>query len=46
MHRVYLKEGIEGIAARCAANNALVIDVKGCLNIDEALKFGVAYWRL
>jgi UDP-N-acetyl-D-galactosamine dehydrogenase len=46
MHRVYQKEGLKGIAARCADSNALVIDVKGCFSPAEAQKSGVTYWRL
>jgi len=46
MHRVYQKEGLQGIAGRCADSNALVIDVKGCFSPAEAQKLGVTYWRL
>ncbi|MDJ0816441.1 MAG: nucleotide sugar dehydrogenase [Desulfobacterales bacterium] len=46
MHRVYLDSGLTGIAGRCADSNALVIDVKGCFNPEEAEELGVTYWRL
>jgi len=46
MHRVYKKEGLKGIAGRCADSNALVVDVKGCFSPAEAQKAGVTYWRL
>jgi UDP-N-acetyl-D-galactosamine dehydrogenase len=46
MHREYMEEGLEGIAGRCADNNALVIDVKGCFKPEEAHQLGVTYWRL
>jgi len=46
MHRVYLEIGLAEIAARCADSKALVIDVKGCFNPEEADKMGVTYWRL
>jgi UDP-N-acetyl-D-galactosamine dehydrogenase len=46
MHKVYRDGGLAGIAGLCANNNALVIDVKGCFNPQEANKLGVTYLRL
>ena len=46
MHKDYRDSGIAGIAAMCADGDALVVDVKGCFNSEEAKKLGVTYWRL
>ena len=45
-HKIYKKDGLEGIASLCNDSNALVIDVKGCFSPEEADKMGVTYWRL
>jgi UDP-N-acetyl-D-galactosamine dehydrogenase len=46
MHKEYLDSGLAGIAGLCGDSNALVIDVKGCFNQNEAEELGVTYWRL
>ena len=46
MHKAYLDGGLAGIAGLCHDDNALVIDVKGCFNQNEADELGVTYWRL
>lgn len=46
MHKVYRNRGLAGIAGLCGDSNALVIDVKGCFNPQEANKLGVTYLRL
>jgi len=46
MHKVYHDSGLAGIAGLCADSNALVIDVKGCFNPQDAAKLGVTYLRL
>jgi UDP-N-acetyl-D-galactosamine dehydrogenase len=46
MHTEYRQSGIAGIAALCTDRNAVVIDVKGCFNPEDAEKLGVTYWRL
>jgi UDP-N-acetyl-D-galactosamine dehydrogenase len=46
MHQNYRNGDLEGIAGLCADSNALIIDVKGCFNPQEAQNLGLAYWRL
>ena len=46
MHKAYRDGGLAGIAGLCSDSNALVIDVKGCFNQNEADELGVSYWRL
>ena len=46
MHKAYRESGLAGISGLCSGSNALVIDVKGCFNPQEANKLGVTYLRL
>jgi len=46
VHRLYRESGLDGIAGLCADRKALILDVKGCFNLEEAQKSSVTYWRL
>ena len=46
MHRLYRESGLDGIAGLCADRKALIVDVKGCFNPEEAQQSSMTYWRL
>jgi UDP-N-acetyl-D-galactosamine dehydrogenase len=46
MHQIYRDSGLAGIAGMCADGSAMVIDVKGCFNPEQANRLGVTYLRL
>jgi UDP-N-acetyl-D-galactosamine dehydrogenase len=45
-HRTYIEMGLEGIAALCNHERALVIDVKSVFRPEDAAALGIDYWRL
>jgi len=45
-HRPYIEMGLEGIAALCNHERALVVDVKSAFRPEEAATLGIDYWRL
>ena len=45
-HKNYKEDGLNAIAGLCNGSNALVIDVKGCFNPEDAQKMSVTLWRL
>jgi UDP-N-acetyl-D-galactosamine dehydrogenase len=45
-HREYAALGLAGLAALCAAEKPILIDVKGGFAVEEAERLGFKYWRL
>ena len=45
-HREYRELGLEGIARFCSDGCAIVVDVKGIFNHEDAKEHGIGYWRL
>jgi UDP-N-acetyl-D-mannosaminuronate dehydrogenase len=45
-HREYQEIGLEGIARFCSDGCAIVVDVKGIFNHEDAKEQGIGYWRL
>jgi len=45
-HREYQELGLEGIARFCSDGRAIVVDVKGVFNHEDAKEQGIGYWRL
>jgi len=45
-HKAYLDLGLVGLAGLCRDGQAIVVDVKGQMDLLEARRLGILYWRL
>ena len=46
VHQHYLQMGLPSIAGLCKEANALIVDVKGGFDPQDAERLGITYWRL